>query len=298
MSTIEAPGITLDLDGPLPVARRFSLEATPGVVVERASEDEDPRWMSGVNVIGYPDGTPATWEPCVTGTSRVKEEGEDQPSGRFDPIAVYFALHCTARGMSNAQSDKFANRATLALDATLSHGIEEALARGVFMGDNPSFGDANMDPLLGGVAVSPQTGLAALENAIGQTTGRQGLIHATPAVVAAWGYGDAINPSNDPVNEGPSVLGLRSPNGTPVISGSGYVGTHPLGPGGLEGPGDTTDWVFATGPVEVRIGGGPRVDITESLDRSINYFVFRPERFVLAEWDTALQVGVLIDWSL
>ena len=67
MSTT-AVGVTLDLEGPLPVARRYSLLATPGVVKPSATD----RWMNGVNVVGYPDGLPVDWEPCSTGTFRVK----------------------------------------------------------------------------------------------------------------------------------------------------------------------------------------------------------------------------------
>jgi hypothetical protein len=293
--SVTAVGVALDLDGPLPVPRRFSLLATPGIVVEEVGpEGGDPRWMAGVNVIGYPNGLPNSWEPCATGTTRVKSDGGDQPQKRFDPIAVYLPLTCSSHGLRDPQ--KLADRVELALDATLSFGVERALARGVALSTNGSLGDGNMIALASGAAVSPSVGLGYLENAIGDRTGRQGVIHSTPAVVAAWGYGDAVNPSNDPVTEGPSALGLRSPNGTPIISGAGYIGAHPTG--GLAGPTPTSDWVFATGPVEVRIGRAQPVSIEESIDTRINDIVVRAERYVLYDWDGALQVGVLIDWSL
>jgi hypothetical protein len=296
--SVTAVGVTTDLDGPLPVPRRFSLLNTPGVVVEQVGEGENPRWLSGVNVVGYPAGVPHTWEPCTTGTMRVKEsvadlfdeEDDDQPQARFDPIAVYFPLTCSSIGQRNP--DRLAERAKKVLDATLSFGVEKAISQGVFLSNNPNFSDSNTVALAGGTAVSPQVGLSYLENAIGIRTGRQGVIHSTPAVTAAWGFGAGL--SDDPIDEPAPEAVLRTANGTPVISGAGYIGARPVGQPGL---GPTEDWVFATGQIEVRIGDGPRMDITESLDRTINEITFRAERFVLADWDTSLQVGVLIDWA-
>lgn len=293
MSTT-AVGITLDLDGPLPVARRYSLRSTPGVVVEEVGANEgEPRWMNGVNVIGYPDGMPETWEPCTTGTMRVKEDGSDQPQARFDPVAIYFPLTCSSLGMGDP--DRFASRAEAVLEATLATGLESALVKGVPFSTNPFVADSNMLALTGNTAVSPRVGLSYLEEAIAGLTGRQGIIHATPGTITAWGFGDELNPSSADVDESPPAIGLRTSNGTPVISGAGYVDADPTS---LAGPGATESWAFATGPVEVRIGDGPTMDITESMDRLINLVTFRAERYALIDWDTALQVGILIDWSL
>ena len=70
--------------------------------------------------------------------------------------------------------DVFARRAELVLEATLSHGIEEALAAGVALSNNPFLGDNSLTALAGGAAVSPRIGLAYLDNAIGQLTGSPG----------------------------------------------------------------------------------------------------------------------------
>jgi hypothetical protein len=300
MSTITGVGPALDLDGPLPKPRRFSLLQTPGVIQEEVADgDERVDWMIGVNVYAYPAGTPHTWEPCTTGTNRVKEdragldaEDDEQPIPHFDPIAVYFPLECSS---FDAHRETFTERAELVLEATLSHGVEEALAKGVMFSNNPSLGDTNLDILAAGAAVAPRIGLSYLENAIGDLTGRQGMIHSTPGVVAAWGFGAGL--TEEDVQEEPPPRVLRSPNGTPIISGSGYIGTDPVN-GASPTPGGTSDWVFATGPVEVRVGDGPEMAIVDVLDRETNTVVVRPEKYVLYDWDTALQVGVLIDWTL
>jgi hypothetical protein len=48
----------------------------------------------------------------------------------------------------------------------------------------------------------------------------------------------------------------------------------------------------------VRVEPEVRRRIETSIDQRSNAVVVRAERYVLAEWDKALQVGVLIDWSL
>ena len=282
MSTT-AVGIALDLDGPLPVPRPFRLLATPGVL----QDPGDGRWIGSVNVYGYPDGTPLAWEPCSDGTNRTKSSAVGgQPGGLWNAVAIYFPLTCSTHGMRDPSA--FNDRVELALDATISMGVEDVLANGTPGSSNAFLGDGNMDVLAGGSAVSAVTGLGYLENAIAELTGRKGMIHATPAVTAVWGF-------NYLQTDGESMSTI---DGTPVVSGAGYIGSHPLGPGGLPGPGATTDWVFASGPAEVFIADETRFEILESIDHSDNTLVVRAEKYVLAEWDQALQVGILIDWSL
>src|SRR3990172_7588397 len=275
MSEITAVGPALDINGPLPVAPPYSLLSVPDVLVEDGN-----RWMNGVNVYGYPEDVPSTWEPCSTGTFRVKGEGEGFPTPRFDPIAVYVAINCTAMGIG--EWEEFRNRAAVVLDATQSFGIEEALSQGVIGSTNPFFGDGNLVALAGGAAVTPEIGLRYLEDAIG-ATGRMGKIHATPSVVAAWEF-EALETGEV----------LRTPNGTPVVSVGGYIRSEPVSEAS---PAAGQSWVFATGPVEVRLSeidfGGD--DLMSNLDQSINDVVVRAEKYALAIWDTALQVGVLID---
>jgi hypothetical protein len=95
-----------------------------------------------------------------------------------------------------------------------------------------------------------------------------------------------------PIGEAESRL--ITANGTPVVSGMGY---QDVDTPWLAAPGATEDWIFATGPVEVRLGPLVITDTRESLDRSDNEITFRAERYVLATWDTALQAAVLVDWA-
>jgi hypothetical protein len=251
------------------------LLSIPGILVE-----DGDRWMNGVNVDGYPADTPSLWEPCSEGTFRTKVDGDALPGARFDSFVVYLPITCSAMSIGNVQ--EFQNRARLALEATLSFGVEEALSQGVIMSTNPFLGDSNV-AVLGGGAVTPEVGLRWLEDAIG-ATGRGGLIHASPATVAAWEF-EALETGDV----------LRTPNGTPVASGGGYIGAEANG----SAPAAGQAYAFASGPVQVRLSDMQMVgeDINGTLDTSLNDVTFRAEVYALAVWDTALQSAVLIDWT-
>jgi len=281
MSTFTAVGPALDLDGPLPVAPEYSLLNTLRAL--NAVVEGDNRVFNGVNVWGYPLDTPSLWEPCAEGTYRDKASESDWDQPRFDGLVAYLPIQCST---ITARPQEFAERAERALAATLSFAVEEALAKGVTGSTNPFLGDANLTQL-GGAAVLPQAGLNFLENAIGET-GRQGIIHASPGTVSAWNFVDLITEGTGGV--------IRTANGTPVVSGGGYINTDPSGKAGSD-PTVGQEWAFATGPVKVYLESSPSLKVSEYIDRSSNVITYRAEQFVLPLWDTSLQSGVLIDWT-
>jgi hypothetical protein len=278
MSTFTAIGPALDLDGPLPVAPEYRLLAMPGVMQGVAGRE-----LNGVNVWGYPEDTPSLWEPCSTGTFRVKGEDSDWQQPRFDGLVAYFPISCSS---ITADPEVFAARAELVLDATISFAVEQALAQGVVGSTNPFFGDTNLAQL-GGGAVLPQAGLNYLENAIG-ATGRQGMIHASPGTVSAWNFVNLVTDNGEGY--------IETANGTPVVSGGGYINTDPSGKTGSD-PSVGQEWAFATGPVKVYMADSPELEVSEYLDRSDNTIIYRAERYFLAVFDTSLQSGVLVDWT-
>lgn len=279
--SITAVGPAIRLTAPPPEPPLHGLLTIPGVLVQDGGDE--PRWMNGVNLWGFPSGTPETWEPCSTGTFREKTDASEQTVERFDPFAVYLPISCSSLGMP----DGFEDMARETLEATISFGVEQALANGVVGSTNPFLGDGNMTALNSGTATSPGIALSFLENAIGET-GRRGIIHATPAVVAAL---QAI-----PIGDDEETAPLLTASGNYVVSGGGYIGTDPVS--GAT-PGDTEDWVFATWGVEVRLSEmhlNPE-DIADALDTSNNDVVYRAERYVLATFDSEFQVGILVDWA-
>ncbi len=275
MATFEAVGPAFALDGPPPVAPPHSLLMTEGVVVER----DATRVLNGVNVWGYPEGCSSLWEPCLDGTYRIKDDESTQANVRFDAFTVYKPVTCSAMGLRDPH--ELFDRAQAVLDATVSAAVERALAAGVDSSSNPFFNDTNVDDLTSGTAVKAQVGLSLLEQAIG-TTCRQGLLHLTPATLAA------LQPWP---TTGLERTSLVSVNGTPIASEMGLQDIDD----GVD-PGE--EWAFATGPVRVYIGPVRLDSVKENLDRSENILTFRAEYDVVAIWDTALQAAALIDWTL
>lgn len=282
MSTFTAVGPALGIDGPLPVAPPQSLLNTPGIVVA----EDATRVLNGVNAWMYPTGCSELWEPCSGGTFRTKSEESTQITQRFDSFVVYKTVTCSTIGLGSGQIEELARRATAVLDATLSAGVESALANGVVGSNNPFFGDGNVSVLNSGTAVSPRVGVSWLEEAIGDNC-RRGLIHLTPAIVAGL-------PA--PVFEEAT---LATANGTPIVSGMGYQGIDtPF----LATPGAHQDWAFATTGVQVYLGPVNMTTAKESIDRSDNVVTFRAEKYVLAVWDgidstDLAAAAVLVDWA-
>lgn len=279
MSEFTAVGPAFDLDGPPPVAPPHSLLETEGVVVER----DAGRVLNGVNVFGYPTTCPNLWEPCEDGTFRTKSADAEWPLPRFDAIVVYQGIECSTISFGGDPSDLF-RRIDVVLDATLSSGVERALAEGVTGSSNPFFGDGNVTLPAGATAQTPGVALSYLEDAIASTC-RQGMLHFAPGIIAGL--------QAFPVG-GEAETRLITANGTPVVSGDGYTDVHT---GALTTPGATEDWAFATGPVRVYLGPVRATTPKESLARDINVLTFFAERYVLAIWDTALQTAVLVDWA-
>ncbi len=280
MSEFTGVGPAEPLDGPPPVAPPHSLLSTEGVVVER----DATRVLNGVNVWSYPTGCPSLWEPCLGGTFRIKDDESEMLTTRFDAFVVYKPVTCSAIGFGDDSAQDLFDRAEKVLDATISAGVEAAIAGGVDSSSNPFFGDTNVDILNSGTAVSAKVGQSYLEQAIGDTC-RQGMLHFTPAILASLQTWPVTRKDNTE---------LVSVNGTPIVSGMGYQGIDTTA---LSTPTAVQDWAFATGPVRVYLGP-VRLDLVkENLDREINLLTFRAERYVLAVWDTALQAAVLVDWS-
>lgn len=290
MSTT-AVGITAALDGPLPVAPPQSLLNTPGIVREAGrgldgERIEIDRVLGGANVWMYPTGCSELWEPCSTGTFRVKDDASTQLSPRFDSFVVYKSITCSVFGMDDAALESLGRRASRVLNATLSAGVERALAEGVAGSSNPFFGDGNVQVLNSGTAVSPRVGVSFLEEAIGGNC-RRGLLHLTPAIVAGL-------PA--PVFEEAT---LATANGTPIVSGMGYQGVDTSA---LASPAAHQDWAFATTGVEVFLGPVRLPIPKEAVQRDINLVTFIAEVYVLAVWDGVdddelAAAAVLVDWA-
>lgn len=282
MSSLAVGGL-VPVAGPLPRPRNQTLLTVPGV---RVPQDQlESHWQGGVSIWQHQDVLPELWEGCSEGTFRTKDEGEPGYTEDFVSFILYVAIRCTAAGIGSYAS--FTTRVRRIMEATEAFGVERALAQGVVGLDNPYMGDSNLVNL--GGPVSAGVGISYLEEALSEW-GRGGLIHLTPAVTTAL----TALPLDE---EGPSSP-MYTAAGTPIAIGAGYNDTDPAA---LATPGTTQDWIFATGPVEVRLNDEVDVvpeDIASALDRSDNDLVVRAEKVAVVSWDTSLQAAVLVDWTM
>jgi len=280
MSTMS---LAVRLRAPLPQPPQFSLLTAANVI-----NDPTGRWPAGAALETYPPGPAYLFEPCSTGTYRVKEEGGDFPAAEAEAFTVYLPTGCTARSVG-AAIDRFREALDLSFAVYESAAVEDMLATGGGFADQ-YLGDANLD-VLGSGAEDPLEGLALLEGAI---PFGNGIIHAPPETASVWASEGYIKPLR-----GQMVTNL----GTRVAVGEGYTGVRP---DGETGPGATTQWAFATGPIDIYRDTDIRVDggtIREALDRTSNDISLIAERDYLLLWvgrqdssDTSnVQAGVLID---
>ena len=279
MSTT-AVGVASILDAPRPVAQPHGLLSVPGVL----QDERRVRWANGVNMFAFPAQMPWTWDPCASGTFRVKSSESEVASERFDPFGIGLTVTCSRLGAP----EDLRERLEAAFDATVSWAVERAISQGSEVTSNPNLGDTNLT-ILGGGPVTPVVGLAWLEQALGEK-GVRGIIHAPNPVVSSWGY-DKVRVK---VRDG--VEYLVTPNGNFVAAGGGYIGADPTS-GSTPAAGQS--WVFATAGLEVRLTD-PEIpgDESDNLDRELNDLVYRVESTALATWDeTVVQAGVLVDWT-
>jgi hypothetical protein len=284
--SVQTLGPPVSLDGPLPVIRPYRLIDTATVI-----DDLDPHWRAGAQIWPYPADLPELWVFCPEGTAQpqFKAEGEGWDIPIFNAFQVYLPITCSSLSIGDDWAE-YVRRATVAFNAKESHGVEKAFSQGLgAISTQPYLADANAVVLNAGAATNQVRALNYLERAIGET-GEGGVIHATPDVVSAW---ESTGFTLDRVG---TKLVTRG-NGTPVVSGTGYLGAQPVG---HTAPGTHTAWAFATGPVQLRRGDLDIVpgDISQALDRANNVVTYRAERDELVTWDQVLQAAVLVDWTI
>lgn len=265
----------------------------------------DLRWLNGVEVFPYPPGQAKAFNACGDGTDTTKDFGPELAHPMFNAITVYIAESCKSYKVWD--QEEFRQRATLALNAVQG----TAVARNLLTGEAsdplaPFLADGSSTTKFpnGDTATSPINALAYLENEIG-LTGELGLIHCSP------GFADALR-DRFQVDDKTGVI--RTVNGNVVIPDGGYS-RSPLStaqpvswgsPHGHAASTGTQEWVYATGPIDIRLSEMFVIPekVSEALDRGAtgaatsghpNTFTYRAERYALATWDTELQVAVLAD---
>lgn len=299
-------------NAPRPVPPRYRLIDVANII-----PDPDIHWQTGLRIWGFPPtgdwpaeatewyeggvpDQPSTWALCTSDGTSVKPDGTEITLPEFDTFTVVMAETCTARSVfgeplpdetpeafAARQQQLYVDRAMASFAASESWAVEREFSQGLLLPGNPHLSDPNATILpTGGAAQDPRTALSYLNNAIGQT-GQQGIIHADPAVLSAWGE-FYIRP------EGNMLVTI---DGVPIVRGAGYIGAVPDNAPALA---DGQSYAFATNMVDIRRSEAfvtpERVD--QALDRHDNTITYRVERTYAVDWDTVLQAAVLVDWKI
>jgi hypothetical protein len=269
------------VNGPVPAPPSFRLLDVAQIV-----EEASPHWLNGGAVWPYPEAAAYTFDPCSSGSERIKAEAGVIPLPEFNAFTVYVTETCTNRSVGDF--DYWRDRGMATLLAAESYAVEREFAEGLALAGSgtPYLADTNVDILNGGVAVKSQVGMSYLEDAIGQSE-RRGIIHATNGTVVAWGKEFLA------FHEGGE---LRTPPGTRVAMGAGYWKAHP---DSVSPPTGGKAWAWATGDVLIHRTEPEFIPglVSQAVDRSDNTITYRAERSYLVTWDTYLQAAVLIDWT-
>jgi len=273
------PGPYQRVEGPRPSAPPFGLVASATNVIE-----PDSRWENGIVIDRYPCGTSSGFDECADDSPPKESGGEPSPlpQPEFRALTVYHADSCSSIGLGPTR--EFTQRLELLLESTQHRTIEREFEDGAITG-NPALRDPTATVLNLGNPTDIISGLAFLEQAIADS-GRSGFIHV-PVASFVWMSRLGLLTRD-------SLGRMRTPGGNIVVRGTGYTGLPPVGQPPLAAG---EEFLYATGPVEIRMSGieiMPRT-ISEALDRAENRVVFRAERRVISAWDLCLHAAVRVD---
>lgn len=293
-ANVEAPPLLPPTSGLLHVAQ----------VVEHEPGD---RWDGGV-----------WWAPP---SSRPVELGLVCGSGAFTvdtdraaavrsatPFAVISHDSCLASSFSE---DEFNQRAADLLRAEESFAVEGEFERGALVPTNARLAQASAGHVFLAstansqatqLALTPKDALAVLDEGIARWGKGLGMIHAPSYVIAQWVAARAINvadysPNDLPLDPKPRLL--FSPNGNPIVAGSGYFGASPdlaVVPD-LTPAGHAAMWAYATDLVTVHRDasiGFLTDDMAQALNRLNNEVTLRAFRMYAVSWSRLLHASVKI----
>lgn len=217
----------------------------------------------------------------------------------YVPFEILTSFKCSTMGRTPAEIEKIARDnaescAQKALEfelwtgslakAAAADGSWNAGERGAFPNRflaSDSAVDVTPTP---GTGVKAKYGLALLERALADCgCGIQGTIHATRDVASALGVKGKENT-------------LFTNLGNHIVAGTGYTGT---GPDGTD-PGSGKAWMYATGPVSVRLGDIMVVPDkpSQAVDIRVNTTKYTASQPAAVTWNSCCHAAVLIDLDL
>jgi len=220
-------------------------------VMTHTARESDERWVRGLSYIYDTEGTLrllTTNDDTVTGGELFDSDGLARYAD-YDPFFIEVEDYSSTFGVLGVDRIKKIKKQ---LEAGTQKAVEKELwdgltAQAVGSSPNTFLASSNADVVHAG-AHDAYMALFHLEQAIASSPlGEQGVIHMTRDVASVLGsrlvFGKGEN----------DKFFVQTRLGTPVIIGSGYSGTGPVGDGNRTAS-ISNKWMYATGPVYVHLG--------------------------------------------
>lgn len=254
--------------------------------------EADDRWVLGMTwrpeACGI-DGVAIASGYCGTPFTGFADPQALPAFPQYVPPFVAVAQECSTSVMGQSAIDDAEARARRLLDLSQSVGIARELWRGDVAQSaipdlpNPYLTDGNAT-IVGSGAVGVIRALAELEAALAScSVAGGGIIHASQRTALYWSSQHLL----ERLPDGRLITDI----GTWVVADQGYDGS--AHGGGVDASGDT-DWAYATGPVDIRLGDVEMYMAVPEIARSndIQVYAYRP---FAATYDTCCHIAVNVD---
>lgn len=258
-----------------------------GLLAAAPTINDGARWEGGWAFQPEACGTSGRVSTGCTGITDALEADYGPGIVEGDPFIVWASDRCSLLGSRNRDWE---GRARRQLEATRSYEMANELWEGTVANAdnlaNRALTDLDSDVLTAGPATVLDA-LGCIEQGLAACyRGRQGMVHATPQVLAHMAQGNLI-----------TLMGGTwvSPGGHVVVGDAGYTGNGPTGqPATI-----TSQWVYGTGLISARLGPvqvfGP--DVT-SIDRDVNDQMAIAQQMVGLQWDDCCLVAAEVNIGL
>ena len=279
------------VDPPLSVQTEHGLLSSAQTVY--TDTGDAARWVgSGVRFLAPPCGGLSGFDPSCDSTGASDDMNTTPPTGTegfvdVRPAVFYASDSCTLPLVHSGGADVL-GRASYVVAAGLQTMLERELWEGTIAGQQ-DVTLTNSPTVLTGTAVELATGLAMLEDALNMPgmTGGLGTIHL-PTLAGA----SLVNGGGLVVPDGRRLK--TASKGHTVIIGDGYSGS---GPGNVT-PATGTLWLYATGPVVVRLAPVREFDPNSNpayTDRTTNGATAIVQQPAIVYHDTCRSFAVLVN---
>lgn len=275
------------VEAPLAQPPRVGLiPSVAAVQGESAYTDDTARWAAGFSFAPENCGNIGAQNPCG-GASKDIDDNQDVVN--TEPIVLWAGDKCSPFDRSR----DFGGRARRQLAAAESYQLASELWNGTLAKTEldaagapwpNQFLTSEASDVLTSGPTSPTDALAELEYALGQCAhGARGMIHVT-LHTATYLFGLQLIR-----REGNLLLTVLD---TIVVADAGYGGAGPYGAAE-----DGSQWAYATGMVQVRLGPVEVLgaDMSQQMDRSVNTVEVIAERLGAASWDGCCHLAAELD---